>query len=90
MAAVSNEAVAAYKEHIENLARPYVGLGGAEFDDLVQEGMIHVWQSLARGIAPSSEQIENRMRDWVRYIRRQTPTPYEALLPLDDYESVQG
>lgn len=90
MAAVSSEAVAQYIQHIESLARSYIGFGGAEFDDLRQEGMIDVWLSLARGITPSSEQIENRMKDWVRYLRRQTPIPYEALLPLDDYSGVQG
>lgn len=60
---------------------------GAEYDDLYQEGLISVWQALERGVTPSIEMVENRMRDWMRYIGRQTPVPYEALLPLDDYSA---
>jgi DNA-directed RNA polymerase specialized sigma24 family protein len=58
---------------------------GAEFDDLYQEGLILVWQSLERGIAPSTAMILNRMRDWMRYLGRQNPVPYEAMLPLEDF-----
>lgn len=61
---------------------------GAEYDDLYQEGLIHVWQSLHRGVAPSTAMIINRMRDWMRYLGRQNPTPYEALLPLEDFSGV--
>lgn len=44
---------------------------GAEYDDLVQEGLIHVWLSLERGAHPSTEMIENRMKDWIRTCRFQ-------------------
>ena len=85
MAEVTSEQVAAYEAACSALARKYVGRNGAEHDDLVQEGRIFVWQSLERGIPPSAEMIENRMRDYVRWLGRQTPIPYEALLPLEDF-----
>lgn len=43
----------------------------AEYDDLYQEGMIAVWKCPPD--APPkviSEAIFNRMKDWVRYIKR--------------------
>lgn len=64
---------------------------GAEYDDLVQEGLINVWQTLARDVTPSADMIENRMRDYVRWLGNQIgrgrdgSVPYEALLPLDDF-----
>lgn len=80
-----NTAVGAYKSTVENLAQQFVGRNGAEFDDLVQEGLINVWQSLMRKVTPSADIIEDRMKNYVRWLGRRLPTPYEALLPLDDY-----
>jgi len=43
----------------------------AEYDDLYQEGMIAVWKCPPD--APQkviSEAIFNRMKDWVRYVKR--------------------
>ena len=88
MPAVTSEAVAAYRDHVEFLARKYKGFAQAEFDDLVQEGLIAVWQSLARGLRPSSEVIEYRLISWVRYLDRLTRNDgiaYERLLPIEDY-----
>lgn len=84
-----------YAGLVDSLARKLSGGAraaqvGAEYDDLYQEGMISAWQALARGVQPSADMIENRMRDWLRYLGRQTPIPYEALLPLDDYSGVQA
>lgn len=59
---------------------------GAEYDDLVQEGLISVWQSLQRGVNPALV-VENRMRDYLRYLGRQTPVSYEELLPLEDFRA---
>jgi hypothetical protein len=84
-----NAAVAAYKVTVEDLARQFVGRNTAEIDDLVQEGLIHCWQSLERGVAPSADMIENRMRDYVKYLGflqgkgSKNPIPYEVLLPLE-------
>ena len=86
-----NGQVAAYRGLVASLARKVAGGArasqvGAEYDDLEQEGLISVWQALTRGVTPSAEIIENRMRDWVRYLGRQNPVPYEALLPLDSVD----
>lgn len=45
---------------------------GAELDDLVQEGLIFVWQSFGRGVYPNEELIEGRMLNWIRLMARQT------------------
>jgi len=95
-----NSAVSCYREAVEavgeRMARTPGALQvGAEYDDLVQEGLINVWQTLERGIEPSVEHIENRMRDWIRHLgsqvgkTRDSSIPYEAMLPLDDFR-VQG
>lgn len=92
MAQDLNEQLRAYAGLLDSLARklssgPRAAQVGAEYDDLYQEGQIAIWQSLQRGVTPSAEFAENRMRDWLRYLGRQTPIPYEALLPLEDYPS---
>jgi len=71
---------------------------GVQYDDLVQEGLIDVWRSLARGVAPRTDMIENRMRDYVRFEGTQVgrgrtgePLAYDELLPLDErVEAVRG
>lgn len=85
---VTSAEIARYERTLEGIARRYVGRNGAELDDLVQEGRIFVWQSLQRGIPPSAEMIGNRMVDYVRWLGRQTPIPYEAMLPIDDLTEV--
>lgn len=64
-------------------ASPRARQVGAEYDDLFQEGLIAAWQAKQRGVNPVFV-IENRMRDWLRYLGRQTPVEYEQLLPLED------
>jgi DNA-directed RNA polymerase specialized sigma24 family protein len=78
-----NSAVSAYLGTVESLARKYDGRQGAEKDDLIQEGLIFVWQSLEKKICPAAWMIENRMKDYVRWMGRKNPTPYEAMLPID-------
>jgi DNA-directed RNA polymerase specialized sigma24 family protein len=78
-----NSAVSSYRGAVENLAAKYDGRRGAEQDDLVQEGLIFVWQSLEKGIRPALEMIENRMKDYVRWLGRKSAIPYEAMLPID-------
>lgn len=87
-AAILNDKVAAYRPHVEYLARKYVGFAQAEFDDLAQEGLIAVWQSLTRGIQPRMSVVENRMIDWVRYLnrlQRGDAIAYERILPIEEY-----
>jgi hypothetical protein len=86
-----NNQVAAYQGHVEYLARQYVGFARAEFDDLAQEGRIAVWQSLARGLRPSTAVIEGRMIDWVRYLQRlerNDAIAYERILPIEEYGDI--
>lgn len=45
---------------------------GAELDDLIQEGLIFVWQTLERGHRVSGDMVQNRMLDWMRLMARQT------------------
>ena len=79
--AVSNEAVAEHKPRVEALARRFNGLGGAEFDDLAQEGLIKVWLLLEKSddptYIPANLVIERAMLDWVRVCRRQGFSGYE-------------
>lgn len=105
-----NSAVSAYREAVEAVAERMARTAGAiqvgaEYDDLVQEGLINVWQTLERRVEPSADIIENRMRDYVRWLGLQVGrgrvckdedplscpqhVPYEQLLPLDDFR-VQG
>lgn len=65
-AAVSNEAVSQYLPMVKNLALRFNGVGGAEFDDLVQEGSIKVYLNLRDGKPVSKTAVKNAMRDWVR------------------------
>lgn len=88
MPAVTSEDVAAYQDHVRSLSRRFVGYFGAEFDDLAQEGDIAVWQTLRRGLRPSTQVIEGRMIDWLRYLRRlqhNDAVGYDLLLPIEDY-----
>lgn len=83
MRTVPDHEIKVYLPLVENLARRFVGVGGAEYDDLVQEGLISVWRALAKDVGPSGDVITGRMIDWTRYIRRYAPVPYEELLPLE-------
>lgn len=67
---VASAEVAAYRNLCADLARRFTGKGGAEFDDLEQEGMIAVWSLLRRDLPVSKTSIKNRMRDWVRFCQR--------------------
>jgi DNA-directed RNA polymerase specialized sigma24 family protein len=94
-----NDRVAEYRDAVEAIAlrvsRGAVAIrNGAEYDDLAQEGLIAVWQTLERGLTPAAHMIENRMIDYVRFLgtqigaSRDGSVPYEALLPLDDFRAV--
>jgi DNA-directed RNA polymerase specialized sigma subunit len=88
VAAVRSEAVAKYHAHVTRLARKYVGYSQAEADDLVQEGYIAVWQTLARGLRPSTQVIEGRMLDWCNFLgrlQRNDAIAYELMLPIENY-----
>lgn len=61
------------RPRIEKLARVLVGRAGAEFDDLVQEGLIAAWESLQAGHVPTDTFLTHRMKNWVRTLRGQVP-----------------
>lgn len=65
-ATVSNEAVAQYLPMVYGQARRFNGRGGAEYDDLVQEGSIRVFLNLRDGKPVSTTAVKNAMRDYVK------------------------
>lgn len=79
MASVTSEAVAKYWPLVVSWANKFNGVGTAEFDDLVQEGAIAVWQTLEKGHIPSNAVIVNAMRDWIRHVSHRGVSYSEAL-----------
>lgn len=64
-----------------------------EYDDLAQEGMILVWKALRAGKTPTETQIENRMRNWLKFRgrqRREMPADYNKLLPMEELRAVNA
>lgn len=86
-AIVASEQVAPYVELVERLARPYVGRFDSESDDLVQEGLIKVFQALAKKQLPSKQHIINGMRDWVRTMEYQTRYRRMTEISLEEYQA---
>jgi hypothetical protein len=87
--------VGAYRGLVEGLARKVASTRrarnvGAEFDDLVQEGLIAVWQALEAGLRISPDVVEGRMKNWVRYLGAGQGRDYEELLPLEDHTQRGG
>jgi hypothetical protein len=87
-----NDQVAEYSGLVESLSaklsprargNPLLGR-----DDLVQEGLINVWQTLMRGITPSAELIEKRLLNYIRWGNSRKNLPYETANPLEDYRGV--
>lgn len=84
-----NSRVAGYRGLAESLARKYVGRNRAEYDDLVQEGLISVWQALERGVTPAAEIVAGRMQSYVEWLgAAKRGVPYEVMLPLDDFQNL--
>jgi hypothetical protein len=93
--------VAEYSGLVAHLARRHSkGQHGtsveAEYDDLYQEGLINVWQTLERGITPTAELIAGRMTDWKRLMKVQSrrgggrngTINYDTILPLEDFHQL--
>ena len=71
-----NDRVAEYRGLVESLAAkiarsPRAVRVGAEYDDLVQEGLIAVWGALEQGVQPGEGPITQRMIDWIRHVGAQ-------------------
>jgi DNA-directed RNA polymerase specialized sigma subunit len=78
-----NDQVAGYRGLVESVARRYRSRHIlAEEDDLIQEGLIAVWQALEKGVTPGPEYILNRMRDYTRKLNR--PSRHEDTEVYDD------
>lgn len=67
---VTNAQIAAYKGVVEAHARKFAGQRGAEFDDLVQEGLEKVWLLLETVEPVTNMAIMNAQRDWARKCQR--------------------
>lgn len=67
MASVSSEAVAKWWPYFEYYARKFDGLGGAEFDDLVQEQAEAAWIEMEKGYKPSAILLERACLTWIQY-----------------------
>lgn len=66
-------------------ASPRARQVGAEYDDLVQEGLLSVVINLRKGIDPKLA-IANRMKNWIRFLGRQVagdPVAYGAFMPTE-------
>jgi hypothetical protein len=77
-----NAAIAQQREAVEavgfRLSRgPAAIRVGAEEDDLVQEGLIQVWQNLERGVDPL-HYVEFRMKDYIRWLGAQIGIPRDT------------
>jgi len=88
-----NDRVAAYRGLVESIAHGIArsrraAQVGAEYDDLVQEGLIAVWLALESGVdTVGQDHIRDRMRNYMRALGGGTKMPYEEMLPLDDEQA---
>lgn len=92
MAEDLSAAVRGYLDRCEVLAsslarRGTRGINGVEFDDLVQEGLIAAWQSLAKGVTPSEKHLRARMLNYMRWLGNRGPVPYYTAMPIDGFIS---
>jgi DNA-directed RNA polymerase specialized sigma24 family protein len=86
MARSLEDQVRAYQDLVLSLAERRGRKHPNEVDDMNQEGLIFVWRALEAGKTPTEEQIDNRMRNWLKYRSRQlreTPTDLNKLLPME-------
>lgn len=81
-----SDQVRAHQDLVESLADRLSRRDRNERDDLVQEGMIAVWEALRAGNEVTETALNKRMRKWLRYRgrqRRDVPTAYDALLSME-------
>lgn len=76
-------AIQSYEGALRPLALRLEGRDGAEYQDLIQEGRISIWQALSRDITPNLDIAMNRMKMWVRHLRPQNPGPYDDIERFD-------
>lgn len=81
--------VAEYRGLCETLASRIVRPGrmsrtGVEYDDLVQEGMIFVWETLQRGESPSTPLVRGRMLNYVKKMGRDKRGGSTEIVPYNE------
>jgi len=85
-----NDKVRAYADLVESIAVELsrsrrAASVGAEYDDLMQEGLIAVWIALESGVETVGPQhIRFRMLNYMRWLGRHGNEDYEQMLPFDD------
>lgn len=82
-----------YTGLVESLADRLSRRDRNERDDLFQEGMIAAWEALEKGKPVTEDIIEKRMAKWLRFRGRQkrdVPTSYDKLLPLEELRAVNA
>lgn len=85
-----DDQIRGYAGLVESIAKQLAGSKraqavGAEYDDLVQEGLIAVWKKLEQGVeVVGAEHIRDRMKNYMTWLGRKSPIPYDEMLPLDD------
>lgn len=78
---------------VESLAERLSRRDRSERDDLIQEGLIAAWEALTGGKLVTEDIVVKRMKKWLRYRSRQkrdVPTSYDKLLPLEDLRAVNA
>lgn len=93
MSGTVDQALVSYRGLVESLAlvvsrSPSAKRVGAEYDDLVQEGLLSVWQTTARGNLVSKEVVRGRMQDWINFLGKRSGEAYSTHLPLDDFRNL--
>lgn len=69
------------------MARPgEIKQNGVEYDDLVQVGIIYVWQTLEKGETPASESVRMTMLSHIRDLGRQKRGGQADIEPLEEDE----
>jgi DNA-directed RNA polymerase specialized sigma24 family protein len=79
-----SSAIEAQEAMLHPLAMRLRGRDGADYDDLMQEGRMSVWQDLLAGREPQEYFAWQRMLKWIRHIKIQNPKPYAELFQLTD------
>lgn len=63
-----SDEIGAYWPLYERRARRFVGIGGAEFDDLVQEAAMAAWQSIKLGWKPTVQVTDRACISYCRFL----------------------
>lgn len=70
MATVTDDEIRRWWPVVEAHARKLAGKASylVEFDDLVQEGITHVWLELEKGNRITNDIMRDPMKNWIRYV----------------------